>query len=84
MSGKKKELRTYKDIERAIHSTNRVKYLEFLIVALIEWRERYPRTDKQYRESRELLEYAFDKYNDLINGVTTGKESGFCSFLNEV
>lgn len=84
MSGKKKELRTYKDIDWAIHSTNRAKYLEGLIVELIEWRESYPRTDKQYHESRDLLEYAFDKYNDLINGVSRKEDSGFCDFLNNV
>lgn len=84
MSGNKKELITYKDIEYSIKSTNRVKYLESMIVALIEWRESYPRTDKQYHESRDLLEYAFDKYNDLINGAPRKEESGFCSFLSEV
>lgn len=84
MSGKKKELRTYKDIEFSIKTTNRVKYLEMMIVELIEWRERYPRTDNQYHESRDLLEYAFDKYNDLINGTPRKEESGFCGFLKEV
>ena len=84
MSGKKKEMRTYKDIEYSIKSTNRVKCLESMIVELVEWREEYPRTDKQYHESRDLLEYAFDKYNDLINGAPRKEESSFCSFLKEV
>lgn len=84
MSDMKKELRTYKDIEYSIKSTNRVTYLECMIVALIEWRESYPRTDKQYHESRDLLEYAFDKYNELINRTACKEESGFCSFLSDV
>lgn len=84
MSGKKKELRTYKDIEYSIKSTNRATYLECMIVKLIEWRESYPRTDKQYQESRDLLEYAFDKYNDLVIGEDREEDSGFCSFLSDV
>lgn len=84
MSSKKKELCTYKDIECTIKSTNRVTCLESMIVKLVEWREEYPRTDKQYHESRDLLEYAFDKYNELINGTACKEESGFCSFLSDV
>ena len=84
MSSKKKELCTYKDIECTIKSTNRVKCLESMIVKLVEWREEYPRTDKQYHESRDLLEYAFDKYNDLVIGEDREEDSGFCSFLNDV
>lgn len=84
MSGKKKELHTYKDIEYSIKSTNSVKCLSSMIVELIEWRESCLRADKKYRESCDLLEYAFDKYNDLINGAPREEKSGFCSFLSEV
>ena len=84
MSGKKKELCTYKDIEYSIKSTNRVKCLESMIVKLVEWRESCPRTDKQYRESRDLLNFAFDKYEDLCSNRADVAKSTFCSFLNEV
>lgn len=84
MSCNKNELRDYKVIEYSIKSTNNVKYLGSMIVALIEWREAYPHTDKQYHESRDLLEYAFDKYNDMINGVSRKEDRWFCSFLSEV
>lgn len=84
MARPKKESKIFDKIKWNIEHTNNIRHLESDIVALVEWREEYPRTDKQYHESRDLLEYAFDKYNDLINGAPRKEESGFCSFLSKV
>lgn len=74
---------SYSDIEWNIKHTTRIKSLEDSIVKMVEWRENH-QEDENYSKSKDLLEYAFDKYNDLINGAPRKEESGFCSFLNEV
>lgn len=66
-----------------LHTTN-IKHLEDDIVDLVEWREVYPRTDKQYHESKDLLNFAFDKYEDLCSNRADVTKSAFCGFLNEV
>lgn len=67
-----------------IEHTNNIRHLESDIVALVEWREEYPRTDKQYHESKDLLNFAFDKYGDLLNQNEEPMKVPFCGFLNEV
>lgn len=80
----KKESKRFEEIKWSIEHTNNIRRLESDIVELVEWREEYPRTDKQYHESKDLLNFAFDKYEDLCNKREEITKSGFCSFLSEV
>lgn len=84
MSSPKKYTKSFDTIKWDIEHTNVIGHLEDDIVALVEWREEYPRTDKQYRESRDLLNFAFDKYNDLLEKKILAVNEPFCNFLNEV
>lgn len=84
MSAPKKYTKSFDTIKWDIEHTNVIGHLEDDIVALVEWREEYPRTDKQYRESRDLLNFAFDKYNDLLEKKILAVNEPFCNFLNEV
>lgn len=84
MSSPKKYSKSFDTIKWNIEHTNVIGHLEDDIVALVEWREEYPRTDKQYRESKDLLNYAFDKYAELLEEKTSAKNAPFCAFLNEV
>lgn len=84
MARPKKERNTFETIKWNIEHTKDIKHLERDIVALVEWREVYPRTDKQYRVSKDLLNFAFDKYEDLCNNRGCEAKTTFCGFLNEV
>lgn len=84
MSSPKKYSKSFDTIKWDIEHTNVIGHLEDDIVALVEWREKYPRTDKQYRESKDLLNFAFDKYNDLLEKKISAVNEPFCNFLNEV
>lgn len=84
MSAPKKNSKSFDTIKWDIEHTNVIKHLEDDIVALVEWREEYPRTDKQYRESKDLLNFAFDKYNDMLEKKMLAVNAPFCAFLNEV
>lgn len=76
--------KSFETIKWDIEHTNVIAHLADDIVALVEWREEYPRTDKQYHESKDLLNYAFDKYEDLCNKRAEVTKVPFCGFLNEV
>ena len=84
MARPKRESKNFDTIKWNILHTNNIKHLEDDIVELVEWREEYPRTDKQYHESKDLLNFAFDKYNDLLNQKEESAKAPFCGFLNEV
>ena len=84
MAAPKRESKKFETIKWNIEHTNNIGHLESDIVDLVEWREEYPRTDKQYHESKDLLNFAFDKYNDLLNQKEESMKAPFCAFLNEV
>lgn len=84
MAQPKKESKRFETIKWSIEHTNNIKHLESDIVALVEWREEYPRADKQYRESKDLLNFAFDKHETLCNNLVDVKKTPFCGFLNDV
>ena len=85
-AGRKKDrkVKQYKDIEWNIKHTNRINYLEQSIVDLVEWREMTAQSDDNcdlYNKSRDLLDYAFDKYNDMLAGKVVESSKPFCEFL---
>lgn len=84
MARPKRKSKDFETIKWNIEHTNNIKHLENDIVELVEWREEYPRTDKQYHESKDLLNFAFDKYEDLCNNLADVTKATFCGFLNDV
>lgn len=84
MARTKKVRNTFETIKWNIEHTNNIEHLENDIVALVEWREQHPRTDKQYHESKDLLNFAFDKYEDMCSNRADVTKSPFCGFLYEV
>lgn len=73
----------YKDIKWDIENTNVIKNMERDIENLILWREVNPNAP-EYRESKDLLYYAFDRYAALLGEKTSAVNAPFCAFLNEV
>ena len=74
----------YKDIKWNIENTNVIKHMEQDIENLLRWRE-VNTNAPEYRESKDLLYYAFDRYEELIERRNEGPSGGgFCDFLKEV
>lgn len=74
----------YKDIKWNIENTNVIKHMEQDIENLLRWREVNPNAP-EYRESKDLLYYAFDRYEELLEQRSKAlSERGFCDFLKEV
>lgn len=74
---------SYADIDRNIKHAEHIKYLADCIVKLVEWRENH-QEDENYPKSKDLLIFAFDKYEDLCNKPEDVKKVSFCGFLNDV
>lgn len=74
---------SYADIDRNIKHAEHIEYLADCIVKLVEWRENHAE-DENYPNSKDLLIFAFDKYEDLCNKREEVTMAPFCSFLNEV
>ena len=73
----------YKDIKWNIENTNVIKHMERDIENLLRWREVNPNAP-EYRESKDLLYYAFDRYEELLARPEELSGGGFCDFLKEV
>lgn len=81
----KVEKLTLEDLKTAIEYTNRAKYLEGLIIKLVEWREQQDPSSDDYRASKDLLNAAFDKYLSMTEQRQCPSRAGcFCDFLNKV
>lgn len=74
---------SYADIEWNIRHTNRIKTIEYSIVKLVEWRENHTE-DENYPKSKDLLNEAFDRYNDMLDKHDYVTQQPFCGFLNDV
>lgn len=74
---------SYADIEWNITHAVRIKILEDSIVKLVEWRGNHLEDD-DYSKSKDLLNFAFDKYNDMLEGRGYDEKQTFCGVLNDV